>query len=1136
MGILKDITRFTNRIRKKAYYSLNVAKITKPNANDVTPLERAIQQENLELVRFFIGKGALRRTDNDGNTPLHRAVLKNKTNIAKFLIAQGGAQVNDQNEDNNTPLHLLLINPTISEELKREITRMLLQKGAKADIANNQKETALHWSNVLSDAKMTEELILRHPANINDQDKNKYTALHITLEDKYIDNKTKIEIVNTLLKHGADITLKDIDGDTPMHLLLRDADIPDKHRLELLKAVMEPKLQGGTPATNLLDIQNDDKNTLLNLAVVYNMFDIVGYLIRKGANPNIANVINISPIHMAAMKNSRMTTLLLQKAYSSNQTIAINAQDSSLHTALHWVIGKNDLDKESKKVIVQTLLDYGADPNLQDKDGNTPLHLLWMDSNISIESKREITLMLLQNGAKADIANNQKETVLGFTLRNNYPEIVLSILRKGNIDVNLKLEVGITPLQWAVWESKEMTELMLQNGAKINGQDVRENTPLHHIVENNKFDDQTIKDIVETLLTHEAGVNKKNVDGNTPLHLLLMNPNISIESKREITLMLLQNGAKADIANNQKETVLGFTLRNNYPEIVLSILEKGNIDVNLELELGITPLHWAVSESNKMTELMLQNSAKINSLDIRENTPLHHIVENDKFDDEQTIKDIVETLLTHKAGVNKKNVDGNTPLHLLLTNKHISIELKKEIAKALLKHGADITLKNIDGNTPLHLLLRNKDISDEHKLELLKTITEPKSQETTSATNLLDIQNDDGNTLLHTAIYQKKFDIMKYLLSEGADPNIKNKAGYNPIHLAVITGSRFTELLLQEAPNNPTVDINVKDYNSNTALHWAIGNNDLDKESKKVIVQTLLDHGADPNLENLDGHSALHLALIVPEIDEDVKIDLIHMLKDYEAYIDIQDAQQNTILHRVIEYTNVDEQGKLNIINSLLGAGIDLSKLNNNNESYLHLALQEKNPQITKLLVEHNILDHIADISLPTEQGNSLLHLSMEQGNDELTNLLLKKGILDQGDIINKQDENGNTLLLLALKHKNYRLAHTLLDKGADIDVPNRIGETPVGIVNQSEQSQELDSIRKRLSSIKEAIQYREATPVIKKLLNKEKEEKKKEEQEKEISSGVPNQPKSGTEQAIQPGQGTTIRTVRDKRPSLRRF
>lgn len=47
--------------------------------------------------------------------------------------------------------------------------------------------------------------------------------------------------------------------------------------------------------------------------------------------------------------------------------------------------------------------------------------------------------------------------------------------------------------------------------------------------------------------------------------------------------------------------------------------------------------------------------------------------------------------------------------------------------------------------------------------------------------NPADVQDENGNTLLHEAVKERKSDTVKTLLEQGANPNIKNKNGETPI-------------------------------------------------------------------------------------------------------------------------------------------------------------------------------------------------------------------------------------------------------------------------------------------------------------------------------------------------------------------
>jgi len=74
---------------------------------------------------------------------------------------------------------------------------------------------------------------------------------------------------------------------------------------------------------------------------------------------------------------------------------------------------------------------------------------------------------------------------------------------------------------------------------------------------------------------------------------------------------------------------------------------------------------------------------------------------------------MVEYLLANKAHVNDANLYGNTPLHMVawLLN---DVNVAEKVADILIKHGAFLDAKNRDGNTLLHTLIynNNKELID----------------------------------------------------------------------------------------------------------------------------------------------------------------------------------------------------------------------------------------------------------------------------------------------------------------------------------------------------------------------------------------------------------------------------------------
>ena len=125
--------------------------------------------------------------------------------------------------------------------------------------------------------------------------------------------------------------------------------------------------------------------------------------------------------------------------------------------------------------------------------------------------------------------------------------------RKGNIDVvkqhlaagtdvNIKDDVGDTPLPWAAYGyHKEIVELLIENGADVNAKNDLGNTPLYMANLGGS------KEITELLIANGADVNAKYNGGSTPLHTS------SALGHKEIVELLI---AKGTDVNAKKKMVI----------------------------------------------------------------------------------------------------------------------------------------------------------------------------------------------------------------------------------------------------------------------------------------------------------------------------------------------------------------------------------------------------------------------------------------------------------------------------------------------------------------------------------------------------------------------------------------------------
>ncbi|XP_035525863.1 KN motif and ankyrin repeat domain-containing protein 4-like [Morone saxatilis] len=121
---------------------------------------------------------------------------------------------------------------------------------------------------------------------------------------------------------------------------------------------------------------------------------------------------------------------------------------------------------------------------------------------------------------------------------------------------------------------------------------------------------------------------------------------------------------------------------------------------------------------------------------------------------------------------------------------------------------------------------------------------------------LVNLADDNGNTVLHYSVSHCNYSIVSLLLDTGvSDVNLQNNAGYTAVMLASLTapdgpGGMEVVRKLMELGN-----IHIRSSQTGqTALHLAV------RHGRVVMVRLLLSHGADANIQDSQGTTALMFA------------------------------------------------------------------------------------------------------------------------------------------------------------------------------------------------------------------------------------------------------------------------------------
>ena len=87
-----------------------------------------------EIVKYLVGHGAqINVQDKDVRTPLHLAVIYGSIEIVKYLM-KSGAKIDEKDVDGCTPLHLAASESPTNNAL--EIVKYLIECGAQYDVKN----------------------------------------------------------------------------------------------------------------------------------------------------------------------------------------------------------------------------------------------------------------------------------------------------------------------------------------------------------------------------------------------------------------------------------------------------------------------------------------------------------------------------------------------------------------------------------------------------------------------------------------------------------------------------------------------------------------------------------------------------------------------------------------------------------------------------------------------------------------------------------------------------------------------------------------------------------------------------------------------------------------------------------------
>jgi len=230
-------------------------------------------------------------------------------------------------------------------------------------------------------------------------------------------------------------------------------------------------------------------NSPLMYAAALGSLESMRLLLEAGADPNIANNFDATPLMWCAGDAAKVRLLLSKGAKADAR--------SKLGRTAFMIAAYNDGAIEAARL----LLEKGADVNARDSGGTSALELAAFANNI------ELARILIAKGA-----NVNNVDALGFTPlldaagNGDRNAAMVKLLIEHGAQVNVKsgdtietvkngpIKLGhLTALQFAAQANYEATEALLNAGADVNAKDVRDATPLVFAVATDRPNPKIVK-------------------------------------------------------------------------------------------------------------------------------------------------------------------------------------------------------------------------------------------------------------------------------------------------------------------------------------------------------------------------------------------------------------------------------------------------------------------------------------------------------------------------------------------------------------------------------------------------------------------------------------------------------------------
>jgi ankyrin repeat protein len=415
----------------------------------------------------------------------------------------------------------------------------------------------------------------------------------------------------------------------------------------------------------------------------------------------------------------------------------------------------------------------------------------------------------------------------------------------------------------------------------------------------------------------------------------------------------------------------------------------------------------AIKQVNITLAKELVNSENVNAVDEEGITPLMRAcfigakgyesdTETPEVYSQDDLNELIQLLIAKGADINTETSNGETALLAAAWANNT------EAIKLLIDKGAEVNIKTNSGLTLLHV----STIFD--NIEMLKFLIDNGTD-----INAIDIK---GDNLLIKALEECRIDTAKMLISKGLDVNFIPEDGI----------SALMTVCLMNTKNDRTKE----NLSGSTLARFEMYSQDDYFE----LIELLIANGADVNAKGFGGMTALGAATSFDNTEA------IKLLIEKGADVNAKDNNGQTALFYATTFDNA-EAIRLLIDN---GANVNQKiKMGSEEANLLSFVVMKdwiyKNTSPEKQQATLNTIQLFIDKGADVNAGFPLFYAAFMVKSKEITQLLI-----DNGADIDRLTHDAVSILDMLVSHGHYEMLKLFIQKGADINLKNISGKTPL--------------------------------------------------------------------------------------------